>query len=136
MGKFIRKIKSSYKNYFQYIGIAFDETERLANKMMNSHKISLLAKYEYTEKMAYELCKQHNLLSPMYDIALRNGCWFCPNRNIKTMANFKKLYPELWQMLLNLDNTPNKVSPCFRYNKTIKQVDKEIDFTLRQLELF
>lgn len=136
MKQYVAKIKKQYKKCYQYVGIAFDETERLARKMMDNYRISLLAKYEYTEKMAYELCKQHNLLSPVYDIALRNGCWFCPNRNIQTMANFKKLYPELWQMLLNLDNTPNKVSPCFQYNKTIHQVDKEIDFAARQLKLF
>ena len=136
MKQYISSIKRQYKSYCQYVGIAFDETERLTRKIMDGHKISLLAKYQYTEKMAFELCAKHNLLSPIYEVEPRNGCWFCPNRNIRTMENFKQLYPDLWQILLDLDNVPNKVSTCFKYNKTIKQVDKEIDFAARQLRLF
>ena len=103
---------------------------------MDGHKISLLAKYQYTEKMAYDLCKRYNLLSPQYEVAQRNGCWFCPNRTTQTMAEFKQQYPELWNELLELGKTPNKVSPCFKYNKTIEEVDKEINFEMRQLKLW
>lgn len=63
-----------------YVGIAIDEPERLARMHNKKNQISLLEKYKYTEKMAYELCEQYGLLSPIYNNSKRNGCWFCPNQ--------------------------------------------------------
>jgi 3'-phosphoadenosine 5'-phosphosulfate sulfotransferase (PAPS reductase)/FAD synthetase len=136
MNQYIHEVKKEHKEWCQYVGIAADETERLNRKNMDGHKISLLSKYQYTEKMAYDLCKRYNLLSPQYEVAHRNGCWFCPNRNTQTMAEFKQQYPELWNELLELGKTPNKVSPCFKYNKTIEEIDKEVNFAMRQLKLW
>ena len=62
----------------EYIGIAADEQERL-ERLDGVKKVSLLAKYGYTEEMAAELCKKHGLYSPAYQYSNRNGCWFCPN---------------------------------------------------------
>lgn len=56
----------------QYLGIAADETKRLA-RLEGTNKISLLAKYGYTEKMAFELCEKYGLLSPIYDFAPRGA---------------------------------------------------------------
>ena len=54
----------------QYIGIAIDEPKRL-ERLDGINKISLLAKYGYTEQMAMELCKKYNLLSlPLPDARL------------------------------------------------------------------
>lgn len=136
MNQYIQEVNKEHKEWYQYVGIAADETERLNRKNMDGHKISLLSKYQYTEKMAYDLCKRYNLLSPQYEVAHRNGCWFCPNRNTRTMAEFKQQYPELWNELLELGKTPNKVSPYFTYNKTIEEVDKEVNFEIRQMKLW
>lgn len=134
MNKYINSLE---KNYIQYVGIAADEKHRLNNmQFQDKHKVSLLSKYEYTEKMAYELCKRHNLLSPIYTMSKRNGCWFCPNRSNKDMAQFKKHHPELWNELLVLETEPNKVSPYFRYNETLTEIDKRISWMNRQMELF
>ena len=46
----------------QYVGIAADEPGRL-EKLENTNKISLLAKYGYTEKMAFDICSDYCLLS-------------------------------------------------------------------------
>ena len=63
----IQPIRDFYKSITepvtQYIGIAIDEPIRL--ERLKDNKISLLAKYEYTEKMAYDLCKEYDLLSPI-----------------------------------------------------------------------
>lgn len=56
----------------QYIGIAADEPKRL-ERLGGTNKISLLAKYGYTEKMAFELCEKYDLISPIYDFAPRGG---------------------------------------------------------------
>ena len=51
-------------NIVQYIGIAADEPRRLAK--LTENRMSLLAKYGYTEQMAKQLCATHGLLSPIY----------------------------------------------------------------------
>ena len=59
--------KQQQKDVVQYIGIAKDEPKRLERIANTENKISLLEKYEYTERMAYDLCKKYDLLSPIYN---------------------------------------------------------------------
>ena len=73
----VQPIKDFLKNmdpeeYMQYLGIAIDEPKRL-EQLRGTNRISLLEKYGYTEKMALELCKKYDLLSPIYDFAPRGG---------------------------------------------------------------
>lgn len=60
------------------MGIAIDEPKRL-EKLQGTNKISLLEKYNYTEQMAYELCKKYGLLSPIYEFSFR-GVLVLPKR--------------------------------------------------------
>lgn len=113
-------------NVVQYIGIAADEHKRLA-RLKGKNKISLLARYGYTESMAKELCKKYNLLSPIYGTSERNGCWFCPNCRIKDFAMLRKRHPELWGELERLSRTPNLCSYGFKWGMTVQEVEKEMD---------
>lgn len=62
------------ENITQYLGIAADETKRLARLRDSKPKrISLLEKYGYTEEMAFKKCQEYDLLSPIYDFAPRGG---------------------------------------------------------------
>lgn len=119
----------------QYVGIAADEPERL-ERLDGVKKISLLAKYGYTEKMAADLCKEHGLYSPAYKYSDRNGCWFCPNCRMKEFAEFKRRHPDLWQRLLDLGKVENLVSYGFRYSMTIEEVDQQISMEAAQLRLW
>lgn len=125
----------------QYVGIAADEPKRLAR--LKGNQVSLLAKYGYTEAMAKELCRKYDLLSPIYEMDNRNGCWFCPNCTIGTFARFREKHPELWVRLEELSHTPNLCSYGFKYGKTFQEVDAELDkydrkqeFEKLQLKLF
>ena len=69
--------KSLPPDTIQYIGIAKDEQERLLR--LGRNQVSLLEKYNCTEQDARELCEKAGLLSPVYAITDRGGCWFCPN---------------------------------------------------------
>jgi hypothetical protein len=138
-------IKKYYKQFtqpvVQYIGIAKDEPERLGR--IKGNKVSLLDKYNYTEWMAKELCKKYNLLSPIYDIYNRNGCWFCPNTRIKDLYKLTQNHPELWEEIKRLSNTPNLCSYGFKWGKTVQQIDDKLTYLRRvdewnkkQLNLF
>lgn len=71
--KAVKNIDKIYKGYIHIVGIAIDEKERLDRLHNRSNDISLLEKYEYTEDMAYDLCKNYGLLSPIYENSSRGG---------------------------------------------------------------
>ena len=116
--------------FTQYIGIAVDEPERLA-RLEGTNKISLLERYGYTERMAYELCKEYDLLSPTYEISKRGGCWFCPNQGYAEFAHTKTHHPELWEELAKLDTEENVISHGSKYGKTLSEVEALIEEEIR-----
>ena len=136
-----RYLRSLGEEVTQYIGIAADEPKRLVR--LGSGKVSLLAKYGYTEAMARELCERNGLLSPIYKMDTRGGCWFCPNARISFFSRLRRESPSLWAELERLSHTPNLCSYGFRYGKTLQEVEREMDLydareeaESRQLKLF
>lgn len=127
-------IKNISDDFIHYVGIAADETERL-KRLNGTNKVSLLAKYGYTEQLAYNLCKKFNLLSPVYGFTKRGGCWFCPSASIKEFAHTKYWYPELWDELRKLSLTDNLVSYGFKYGKTFDEVNRAVDNYLDRRKL-
>lgn len=109
----------------QYVGIAIDEPQRLAR--LTANKISLLAKYGYTEEMARRKCEEYGLLSPFYDKWKRNGCWFCPNKPIPYLAHIRRHYPPLWEELRKFNEIPNKVSEKFNKRYTFNELEARLD---------
>lgn len=122
----INQYIKGHGNVVQYVGIAADEHKRLA-RLKGQNKISLLARYGYTESMAKDLCEKYNLLSPIYRTSERNGCWFCPNCKIKDFAMLRKRHPELWSELERLSHTSNLCSYGFKWGMTVQEVEKEMD---------
>lgn len=130
----IKDFNKQHSNSIQYVGIAIDEPKRLAR--LNGNKKSLLAEYGYTEKMAFDLCVKYNLLSPIYKTESRNGCWFCPNRTIREKAYIYNNYPKLWDLLIEWNQTPNKVSEIFAWGKSLDEINEEIKRYNMQLNIF
>lgn len=101
--------KSFDEEYMQYIGIVIDEKKRLDRVVRITNQISLLQKYGYTERMALSLCIKYDLLSPIYDFSPRGGCWFCPNAKIAELRYLRENHRDLWEKLLELEQTPNLI---------------------------
>lgn len=129
-----RYLKLLNTDYDEYVGIAINETERLSRLKEKKGKLSLLEKYNYTEEMAKELCGKYGLLSPVYALSNRGGCWFCPNQSIRELADLKENHIDLWQELVSLSETKNKVSEKFRYGKTFEQISEEVDIYIKNCE--
>lgn len=124
----LKPLRSYYKqfsNIVEYIGIATNEEKRLASIDMVK-RISLLVKYNLDEKDAFELCRRFDLLSPLYESQDRGGCWICPNRKMSEFAEFKSLYPELWDEYVNMGNGCKLCTDKFRYGKTLFEIDSVI----------
>lgn len=131
-----RYIKQQPKDFMQYIGIAADEPKRL--ERLDGKKISLLAKYGYTEAMAADLCKEYGLYSPIYEFTSRGGCWFCPNARDKELRHIRKYHPDLWERLLKLEEYQNLAGRKWNILKNISLHDKENKFYWedQQISLF
>lgn len=107
-----------------YIGIASDEPERL--ERLKKNESSLLNKYGYTEEMAYNLCKSYGLLSPIYNVSKRNGCWFCPNQRKCELQNLYDKHRALFDKLVQLHFTPNKASEHWNRSSTILEIKDKL----------
>lgn len=129
--KFYKRLGLARTEYTQYVGVAIDEPERL-ERLKGTNKVSLLAEFGYTEKMAYDLCEKYNLLSPIYKISKRGGCWFCPNQGYAQLAYIKTTHPELWAELKELNKEKNVVSRRFKYGKTLEEVEDLIEEEIRR----
>lgn len=119
----------------QYLGIAYDEQERLL-RMENGKTVSLLAKYQKTERDAAEICKSAGLYSPIYKFANRNGCFFCPNAKRKELRHLYDFHPSLWTRLLECQEAPNKATELFNRTERIDEIDDLFKAEDRQLSLF
>ncbi len=91
------------KGQIEYIGIAYDEPERIARHIKNEQVKMPLVEAEWTEQMCYEWCRKNGLLSPIYTDSARGGCWFCGKQPIDQLRILRKKYPELWKLLLKWD---------------------------------
>lgn len=130
-----KHIKSLGEN-IQYIGIALDEPKRLDR--LTDDKISILAKEGYTENMAYDLCKQYGLLSPIYEFTKRGGCWFCPNARFNQLYHLYHHHRDLFEKLKALEEEPDLTGYCWNTLRRISIHDMEQDIFAHdaQLSLF
>ena len=120
----------------QYVGIAADEEERLA-RLRGTNKISLLEKYSVKERQAFEMCRDCGMLSPIYEIAKRNGCWFCPNCSDDEWAHMIYAHEELFDLLIDLErNTENRARTCLTRKETPMQLKRRILSYGEQIALF
>lgn len=119
----------------QYIGYAKDEQERLM-RLDGIRKISLLDKYSITESEAFEICKKCGLLSPIYEFAPRNGCFFCPNAKERELRHLYDHHRDLWEKMLELQGLPNKATEKFNREMTFAEIDNNFRFDDSQLKFW
>ena len=89
-------------NTVQYLGIAADEPERIARHTKPGVVLPLVLA-GWDEAFCRQLCKELDLLSPIYTDSARGGCWFCHNQGIDQLRLLRRNYPDLWALLLKWD---------------------------------
>lgn len=105
--------------HIRYIGLAADEPRRLAR--LEKNEIAPLYEMGITEREAKQICKDYNLLSPIYKYFDRDGCWFCPKQSIKSLYTIYTLFPKYWEILKEYQ----KHSPVpFKPNLTIFDLEE------------
>lgn len=128
-----RKAQPADSKY--YVGIAKDEEDRLLS-LEKSNKISLLAECGLTEADAFDLCKQHGLLSPIYEFAPRNGCFFCPNAKEREFRHLRDHHPDLWNRMLEMEQTPGLVKKNYNREMTLADMEHNFEVDDRQTNIF
>ena len=85
-----------------YLGISADEPNRFHN--LTETKRSPLVEAGWTEDDCRRWCEGNDLLSPIYTMATRGGCWFCHNQGVGQLRLLRKNYPDLWALMLKWDS--------------------------------
>ena len=110
-------LKENYNDdYKEYIGIAYDEPNRIKN---DNKKIYLLYDLKYTEKDCLRYCYSKGYSweedgIDLYSILDRVSCWCCANKNLKELRAYYKYLPTYWNKLKELQS---KTERPFRNNK-------------------
>lgn len=101
------------RHAYCYIGIAADETPRLA-KERKDYKIFPLADWGMTEADCLAYCRERNIKwseystetatgeVDLYDILDRVSCWCCGNKNLWELRNIYNYLPQYWNKLKEL----------------------------------
>lgn len=104
----IKKYENSLSDEItEYVGIAYDEPKRyqtLNNRASNKiHKRSILYENGITEKAAFDICAEYDLVSPLYSQTDRGGCWFCVKQSINSLYQLWKNLPDYYDELKTLE---------------------------------
>lgn len=105
------------EGYIQYIGIAYDEQERIKDKKYP------LVDWEMTEADCLKYCYKKGFnWEGLYEYFDRVSCWCCPFKREKELRLLFRYYPEIWNKLKQMDK---KTKSKFKSNYTIEELDQK-----------
>jgi len=128
ISKYYKSIKEPYK---VYVGIAYDEPKRY-ERLDKGKNIALLYDLKITEKEAMEICRQNDLLSPIYENSFRGGCWFCVKQSIKQLEYLYNTYPELYNKLLEMEKDSRNT---FKIDYNLSDLKERFDRNKLQIKI-
>ena len=118
-------LKKNYgEDYKEYVGIAYDEQNRIKN---DEHKLYPLIDLNMTERDCLEFCYSQGYYWEedgirLYNVLDRVSCWCCANKNLKELRNYYNYLPTYWNKLKEFQK---RTSRPFKNNKyTIFDLEK------------
>lgn len=114
----IKAIEKYSNGCYEYVGIAFDEKNRL-EKERKGNKLFPLADWKMTENDCLQYCYDRGYSwnedgIELYSILNRVSCWCCCNKNLKELKNYYKYLPRYWDGLKKLQSRTDRP---MKYNK-------------------
>ena len=99
----IDRYKAQYKDLVEYVGIAFDEKERVKDKVYP------LIEWGMAESDCLRYCYEKGFDwnengVELYSILDRVSCWCCCNKNKKELYNIYRYLPQYWERLKDLQS--------------------------------
>jgi 3'-phosphoadenosine 5'-phosphosulfate sulfotransferase (PAPS reductase)/FAD synthetase len=112
--------------HINYIGIAFDETERLEKERAEDKRFPL-AEWGITEAECLQGCYDAGFdWGGMYEHLDRLSCKYCKNKNLKELRNIRKYYPEVWEDLKDYQSRTDR--PYKGEGKSVFDLEKRFAF--------
>ena len=111
--------------YNVIVGLASNEKDRVLSANAKN-QIAFLDLLGIHEIETYLICNNEDLLSPSYTYSERGGCWFCPNQKIQEFELLYREFPHLWNELMQVQKTPNKVTELFNRTQTLYDIEAHI----------
>lgn len=94
----VKRIKGEH-NALHYVGIAADEVWRCKKEQYP------LVEWDINEAEALQICYDRGLdFGGLYRIYHRASCWCCPFQRIDELRKLRRHHPELWRLLMDMDN--------------------------------
>jgi len=126
LAKFTNNLKKQGNELIVNIGYTYDEPERY--KRLKENQRAPLVDFEITEAMAYKICKDEGLLSPIYrDASMRGGCWFCHNQRKSELKELMLNYPDRWELLKKWEKDTMQEYDSYQYgcfgSKTLNEYE-------------
>lgn len=115
----VNRYLSKYKEegYMEYIGIAYDEQDRIKDKVYP------LVSWGMTEEDCLQYCYAKGFYwGGLYKHFNRVSCWCCPLKRIREYKVLYEHYPELWKQLKEMDKKSNN---RFRKDYTVEELEKK-----------
>ena len=124
--------KGSDKTIIEYVGIAYDEQNRIKDKKYP------LVDWKWTEADALAYCYKKGFdWGGLYKNFDRVSCWCCPLQRISELRKLRTNYPDLWKKLLDWQNrTWRKFRKDYSVNELEIKFSKEDELEKIQTSLF
>lgn len=126
INKYIRKLEKEF-NVIQYIGLAFDEPERVAraSNQNPSHRHPLVD-WGWDEAKCLEYCYSIGFdWDGLYTHFDRVSCWCCPLQSLEDLRQLRTHYPALWDELKEMDG---RTWRRFRADYSVEELEKRFIF--------
>lgn len=122
----------------EYVGIAFDEPERLEKNKNKSNLVYPLAEWKITEKMALDYCYSKGFdWEGLYKKFDRVSCWCCPLQALKELRVLYDDFPQLWKILKEWDKKNIELyGRKFRADYSVEELEKKFKKEYKQKKLF
>ncbi len=120
----INKYLGSVSEPVSCIGIAADEAHRIKDNSRYPCRYPLV-EWDVDEKAALELCLKHGFdWGGLHGIFKRVSCYCCPLQRIGELRKVRKLFPELWQQMLEWDHAVPGHNCGFKNYDTVHDFEK------------
>ena len=131
----IQRLLNSFGDYTQYIGIAFDEPDRIKEE---NNKTYPLVEWKMTEADCLRYCYDKGFDwnedgVELYSVLDRVSCWCCGNKNLKELRNMYHKLPYYWGLLKGLQS---RIDRPFYQDKTIFQLEERFKNEDAQMTIF
>lgn len=128
---YLNQLRKEY-TVIQLIGLAADETERLArkNNQLPNHRHPL-SEWGWDEAYCLQYCYDRGFKwDGLYCLFHRVSCWCCPLQSLPELRNLRKHFPDLWKRLLDMEH---RTWRKFRADYSVDELEIRFQFEEERL---